>query len=158
MYIFAIALCLCVAYFILTALFGYFFTNKIPKFSSQALISVLTIFVSSMFGYAIALSIPDLEFGNRFLHAYGGGFMAVLVCFLVVKDSKLHINKFQFVVFSLLIATALGVANEILEFFLQNFLNLVFMRNINDTWYDLMSNTVGMSIAAILFTPFIKRK
>jgi hypothetical protein len=97
------------------------------------------------------------EFSNRVLHAYGGGFMAFLVCFLVVRDSKLSLTKFQFFIFSFLIVAALGVANEILEFFLQNYAGMIFSSHINDTWYDLMSNTIGSLIATVCFVPCIKK-
>jgi hypothetical protein len=116
---------------------------------------LLIIFVLSILGYIIAFSIPNPELGNRILHGFGGGFMALLAFFLAVKDTNIKLRKFQFFFFSLAVVAALGVANEILEFFLQNYVGLIFAESINDTWYDLISNTVGSLIAALLFLPFI---
>ncbi len=81
--------------------------------------------------------------------------MAFMVCFLVVKDSKLPVTKFQFLIFSALIATALGVANELLEFFLQHYFGFISAASVTDTWLDLLSNTVGILLASICFVPFI---
>lgn len=102
----------------------------------------------------LSLAIPDIALSNRFLHAFGGGFVPFLICFLAARDSKVKINKFQFLVFSFLIVTAFGVANEILEFFLQHYTYLIFAYTIDDTWLDLISNTVGAGFGAICFTIF----
>lgn len=158
MYLVAITLSLCISYFALFFISPFFFENRLPKIGLKSLVSVVLIFILSFLGYFIAFNIQDPEIGNRFLHGFGGGFTALLVCFLAVKDSNLQIRKFQFTIFSLLVVTALGVANEILEFFLQNYTGIVFSTSVNDTWLDLISNTVGMLIAVISFTPFVNIK
>lgn len=142
----------------LYVLFPFFFINQTVRVTSKSFVSLLTIFILSILGYVVAFSIPDPEFGNRILHGFGGGFMGLLVCFLVIKDTKLQLGKFQFVIFSLLVVAALGVANEILEFFLQNYLGRIFAQSVNDTWYDLTSNLIGSLIAALLFVPFIDKE
>ncbi len=158
MYLIAITVGLCVAYFILLFLFWFFFENKKAEIPKNSFRSIILIILLSLAGYVVVLNIPDLELGNRFLHAFGGGFLAFMVCFLVVKDSTLPITKFQFFVFSALIVTALGVSNELLEFFLQHYFGLISSASTTDTWLDLLSNTVGSIIASTCFVPFISRK
>ncbi len=158
MYLIAITFSLCISYFILFFLFPYFFENKVPKIGLKSLVSVGLIFILSFLGYFTAFNIHDPELSNRFLHGFGGGFMALFVCFLAARDSGVHVKRFQFVLFSLLVVTALGVANEILEFILQNYIRMVFSISINDTWLDLISNTVGMLIAVVGLAPFINNK
>lgn len=158
MYQLFITTSLCITYGLLYLIFPIFFTNKTVQTSSRSIFSLGIIFLFSILGYAVAVTITDPELGNRILHGFGGGFMALLVCFLVVKDTNIQIRKFQFFLFSLLVVATLGVANEILEFFLQNYTDLVLAQSINDTWYDLISNSVGSFIAAVLFLPFIDNK
>ena len=155
MYLAFITLGLCTAYFFLEHLFNLFFERHLAHVSRRNIGSVVTIILSSLFVYFIAYIIPDVELANRFLHMIGGGFLSVMVCFLVVKDSRIHISKFQFFVFSFFIVTALGVGNEIMEFILQNYFSLVAATTINDTWLDLISNLMGILAGSICFTPFI---
>ena len=158
MYLLLITIGLCASYFGLLFLFSFFFNNEPPKISRNFLRSVMLIFFLSCAGYAVVYSIPNIELGNRVLHAFGGGFMAFLVCFLVYRDMHLPITKFQFFVLSILIVTALGVANEITECILQNATGFIFSASINDTWLDLVSNTIGSFVAALFFVPFINRE
>jgi len=136
-----------------------FFKNSITsKLHNKSVHSIIYIVVLDALAYWLSLNISDIQLSNRVLHAFGGGFLAFFVCFRVAKDAKLPVNKFQFFVASSLIVISLGVANEIIEFFLQNYSNLhiVFAPTINDTWLDLVSNTVGAFIASVCFVPFIK--
>lgn len=158
MYLVFMTLSLCVTYFVIFNYSPLFFNTSAVKISSKSFKSVAFIASLSLLGYLIAFNIPDLELSNRFLHGFGGGFMAFLVCFLAIKDSKLPIKKFQFFVFSILIVVTLGVANEILEFFLQNYFDVIASSSINDTWLDLISNIVGATIAGICFTQLINRE
>ncbi|MBM3204789.1 hypothetical protein FJZ48_02295 [Candidatus Uhrbacteria bacterium] len=80
--------------------------------------------------------------------------MAYMVCFIAAKDSRVSISKFSFFVFSVLIVTGLGVANEIIEFIGQNYFHYLFAPHINDTWLDLISNTVGIAVGSACFVPF----
>lgn len=166
MYLIAITLCLCIGYFVLMQAFRLFFQGKIenvskgdqrsvslPSTSASTGISIAIIVILSFIGYYIAFSIPDFEWSNRFLHAFGGGFMAFLVCYLAARNSGVPMNKFQFFVLSALTVIALGVANEIMEFIMQNYAGMNFTTTINDTWLDLISNTIGLLVAAIILTP-----
>jgi hypothetical protein len=119
---------------------------------------VIIIGVLSIVSYWISFLIPDVQFSNRFLHAFGGGFLGFLVCFLAVKDNNLKIDRFRFFVFSFLIVIALGVANELMEFILQTYTHFIFSPTSTDTWLDLASNLVGIILAAAIFVPFVSRK
>lgn len=155
MYLLTVAICLCIAYLFFLFIFPIFFKEKGHPIELHIWRSVAIIFVCSLIGYGIALSIPNPDLGNRFLHTFGGGFMAFFTCFLVVKDRRLQINRLQFFIFSFLVVIALGVANEILECILQNSGIIVAATSLNDTWFDLISNTVGALIASVVFVPFI---
>ncbi len=61
--------------------------------------------------------------------------------FLAAKDSNIVIDRFRFFTLSVLIVTGLGVANEMLEFFLQSQTGLIFTTSINDTRVDLTSTS-----------------
>jgi hypothetical protein len=104
--------------------------------------------------YFVSFRVTDWELGNRLLHIFGGGFLSFLICFFAVKDSELSISSFQFFSFSFLLVITLGVGNEILEFFLQNYAHFSFAQNVNDTWLDLISNAFGAIIAMACLTPF----
>ena len=160
MYLLALTFGLGISYFLLLFLFSFFFENKKPRITKKSFYFVSLLCFLSFVGYNIAFSIHNPALSNRFLHAFGGGFLAFLTCFLAVKENGLSIGKFCFFIFSALIVTAMGVANEIIEYFFQNYtdLGLIFAVSINDTWLDLLSNTVGMLIASICFVPFVHEK
>lgn len=157
-YLIAITGFLCLAYVVLFFLFPYFFKSPRASVGINSLVSMFWVVLFSLAIYAIDSWIPDPWLANRFLHAMGGGFAAFLVCFFVVRDRKMALGKVQFVVFSILIVIALGVANEILEFVLQNTTKMVFADSINDTWLDLISNTVGALLAALCLTSWIRHR
>ena len=111
------------------------------------------IIVGASFGVFVVVNVlGDENFGwaNRVLHALGGGAMAMLVCYRAMKDAHLKISRFQFVALSLLLATAMGVANELMEFSIQTTAGIIFAPNTMDTWLDLTSNTVGMVVAGTI--------
>lgn len=152
-----VAFGMCVAYFILYYLFPYFFTSKIRPIHQTSLYSIGYILIVYAVVYFVSISIEDIEFANRILHTFGGGFLSFMICFFVVKDTRLSLSRFQFFIFSFLVAVGLGVVNEIIEFFLQNYLHMVMATSISDTWFDLISNCVGVLIAVPCFVPFIKK-
>lgn len=149
---------MCLGYVFLEHVFNLFFEKHLAHLGKRSLTSVAIILAVSLFGYFLTSLIPDPETSNRILHMFGGGFMAVMVCFLVVKDSRIAITRFQFFVFSFFVVTALGVGNEILEFVLQQYFNFISSTYINDTWLDLISNTAGILVGSACFTPFILTK
>lgn len=160
MYLLILTFGLCFSYIILFFLFPYFFKGELPKISVRSLGSIAIIFVASITSFVVSEMIPDPELKNRVLHGLGGGFVAFLVCFLAARDSNVAITKFQFFILSVLVVTAMGVGNEIVEFFVQEyfpFIHFVFSAGPLDTWLDLVSNTVGILVAAVCFVPFINK-
>jgi len=137
------------------ALLPFFFVGKIENPFKHFTLSLLWIVPLSVAGYIVALNIPIEWLANRFMHGFCGGCMALFTCFLAYKDSKMRITRFQFALFSFLVVTALGVGNEIMEFVFQNFTDAVFADTINDTWFDLISNTIGCLVAVIVLLPFL---
>ncbi len=165
MFLFLITLGLICVYFALYFILPRLFRVLPPHghvsretFVRKSLPSLLIITSLSFIGYIVAFSISNEEIGNRVLHGFGGGFMALLTCFLSVRDMKLKIDTFQFSLVSFMIVMCLGIGNEILELILHNTTSLVFTRSINDTWLDLVSNLIGCLIALSLFAPFLTKK
>jgi hypothetical protein len=139
-------------------LFPLFFTQKTAPLAKRSWISIAWIIGLSLAIYVVSNTIPSIALGNRVLHTFGGGFLAFLTCFLVVRDTKLEIARLQFFIFSFFVVTTLGVGNEVLEFFFQNVTTVVFADTISDTWLDLVSNTVGILLASAALLPLLGRK
>jgi len=145
-----------VSYVVMFFLIPFLFTNKTPSSKNLSAGSIIFILFSSFASYLLADLFPSEFWGNRFLHTFGGGFLAYLTCYLATKDSKVHIRRAQFFVLSFLVVIALGNVNEVFEFILHNTTNIVFAETINDTWLDLCCNIIGALVAALIFTPNIK--
>lgn len=107
--------------------------------------------------YIVSFSIHDKQLSNRVLHAFAGGFTAFAVNFLAARDAKVEIGRMRFFIFAILIVTAMGVGNELIEFFLQKYYHFIFSPTVYDTWLDLFSNLIGTLIAGMVFNPFVKR-
>lgn len=157
LYLFSAAIGLGASYFLLSFIFSKFFSQplaieKLKKLKPVCIIVVLSLVISAI-SHEMPVG-PD----NRFLHALGGGLMVVLVCFLAIKNLQFGISRFQFIVVSALTATAFGVGNELLEFFLENYFGLIANVSLNDTWLDLLSNTVGIIFALLVLTPLYKQR
>ena len=140
----------------LLVLFPYFFVQTWGSVWAGSWWSVGLILLLSSVGYAIAFSLPGLEAGNRFLHAYGGGGMGMVTCFLAWRNSGVKAGTFQFYVLASFIVIALGVASEIAEFILQQLTGVVLARSVTDTWLDLVSNVVGIIVAGVCLVPFLR--
>src|SRR3989338_874868 len=157
MYLLGLSFFYCVAYVVLFFGFPFFFTNSFSKIHRGSIASIVSIFVCYFVVLFLSSSISSPELANRILHTLGGGSLVVLICFLAVKDSGVKIKSFQFFIMSISIAILFGVANEILEYILQNHFGFIFADSVNDTWLDLISNTVGALLASICLIPFIKK-
>jgi hypothetical protein len=145
-------------YFVLLFFYPLFFQQPLRQVGVRSLRSVALILVVFAAAWIVSSSLPDLSWGNRILHIFGGGFLAFLICFLGVRDSKVRIHRFQFIIISILIVETLGVGNELLEFVLQDVFHFTLATSINDTWLDLASNTVGALLGAAIFMPFMKNQ
>jgi hypothetical protein len=155
MYLTVIALGLVVCYFLLRFLFPFMFGGEIKPLTPRSCYSIVLIFVLSLIVNFAVRYIPNVEIGNRILHAVGGGFLTFLLCFLVVKDGEYRLGRVRFFVFSFLLVVFLGVVNEHVEFILQHFFGYLAANSVLDTWLDLISNSVGTLLASICFVPFI---
>jgi hypothetical protein len=155
MYLLMITVCLCLTYVGLLFVLPAFFNVGKGSFSNFRLTSILYIVLVSTVGYLVSFSINDSELSNRFLHGFGGGYMAFFTCFLATRDSRVSVGRLRFIFLSVLLVTSLGVANELLEFFLQSNTHFVAATSIEDTWRDLMSNSVGL-LFAIVFLESIR--
>ncbi len=141
-----------VAYLILYIVLNYgiqFVLNKKINKRTLKKKSFTLILLFSVAIFSIVFLIKDPELANRFQHAIAGGFLAMLISYLALKDSKVKINKLQMILLSILIVTFLGVLNEIAEFLGEIFTSLVFADNIYDTWYDLTSNLFGIILGCV---------
>ena len=141
-------------------LFPVIFEKPLIKLNRRFFYSSAIIAIITLANYLFIVHFFDINvgIGNRLLHAVGGGFVGSLLCFLVVKDGRLAINKWQFLIITALIVTALGVANELYEFVLQMYFHHISSATVIDTWQDLTSNTVGIIISLIVLMPFINNK
>ncbi len=128
------------------------------KSSSPVFSSLMCIVVLSGVGYGIVEYIPDYELGNRFLHAYGGGFMVTLVALLAVRDGGFPFTRLNTVFFTLVLVTLLGTVNELAEYALTHLIAMEFLTSFEDTWRDLASNTTGAVIGLLTIPYFINRK
>lgn len=155
-YLFFISLSLGASYFFLSLVFSKLFSQPLPDRSLNKLYPFSIIMFLSLAISAVTHEMPT-GIDNRLLHALGGGFLVILVCFLALKNLQSGISRFQFIVISALTATAFGVANELLEFFLQYYFDLVANAGLNDTWLDLLSNTIGIIVALFILTPFYRQ-
>lgn len=142
-------------YAVLLFIFPLFFTGRPPRPTGRSVLSLAFIFAALLAVFILVTVIHDHDrvLANRLLHALGGGFLSFFVCYRVVLDTRLAIGRFQFLVFSALVVTALGVGNEILEFFLAIWLGVNLQTDGFDTWLDLVSNAVGTAAGALVFVP-----
>ena len=150
-----IVLAMCASYFAVAAFFAWLFEKPFPTFTHKSFFSVLLISVCVSAAYVIADVSANVELGNRLQHALGGGFAGVLVCFLSARDTQLRIGRLRFMAMALLMVTAMGVANELLEFILQTHSHYIFSDNPLDTWRDLASNTAGACVGLVILAPFV---
>lgn len=154
-YLLAAAIGLGLSYFLISFIFTKFFaSSKAGSFKRSALSFAVITFFSILIS-AISLTMPHGP-DNRFLHAFGGGFMIVLICFLSFKDHGFKMSRIQFSLMSVFLAMAFGTGNELLEFFLEKNFDLAANAGVYDTWLDLTSNTIGMFIALPLFLRFVR--
>lgn len=161
MYLALMSVCLCATYLIVYFLAPWIFKQPLPRFGRANVISIAFILIASLIAFGISGLPHDPWWQNRLLHGLGGGSLAFLVCFLAFRDNALPLNRLQFFILGFLIVTALGVANELAEFFGQKYLALSFARTIEDTWLDLASNTIGAvllgTVLSVLFRSIPKK-
>lgn len=147
-----------VAYIIFSYIFQYIFDGKFGKISHSFFV-YFSIFLVYFCSLILAFCLPvDVEMSNRIQHALGGGFTIVIVSYFAWKNihSKNNLWIFVFPIMAILIGTLAGVLNEILEFFGQNYFGIEFALDINDTWLDLIANSIGILLGAIICTMLLQ--
>ena len=148
----------CFAYVALLYLFPIFFEQRMLAIRWRALRPLVIIVAMAIASYNLMYAIADPFWRNRFEHAFLGAVPMVAACFFAARASGVRIARLQFFIFSALVVTALGVANELLELTLQESTTMIFSTSITDTWLDLASNTVGIVIASLVLVPIFRPK
>jgi len=131
-----------VVYLLCPFLFSIFTKEKFRFTPSIISLGIITVWMIIIY-FCTTSVIQDKFWANRVLHAVGGGFNIVLIASLALKDFKIKLPLPQIIIIVFMLATTLGVFNEIIEFFLQQALGWKFATIIEDTWLDLVSNLVG---------------
>ncbi|MDP3956140.1 MAG: hypothetical protein Q8Q18_02765 [bacterium] len=157
-YLLVIALGLCAMYTLCLVIVPVFFKEAHSAKDSFSLRSVAVILATYTMVVYVVFAQRDVEWGNRLLHTFGGGLCAYLAYALAVRDAKMSQSRWRLVFFGVLVITSLGVINELAEFALSYVVDYEFARNIFDTWFDLTSNTIGLSIGALIMLPVMKKK
>jgi hypothetical protein len=158
MYLLGLSIVYIAAYFVLFFGIPLFFGTARPEIKGRSIVSIAIIFVFYFVVLFVSGLISDPGLANRVIHTFGGGFLIVVTFFLAAKDCETSIGVFQFIVLGMSLAALFGVANEVAEYVLQNHLGFVFADSVNDTWLDLISNTIGMSLATACLAPFVMKR
>lgn len=94
---------------------------------------------------------------DAWLHFIGGGGVSAVILNYGLKRLKLKLSFFQSLVAVYLLASSLGVANEILELVLDQWSGKNFSSTRLDTWHDLLANTLGAVFFWILIYQLNKK-
>ncbi len=144
------------SYFLLAIFLKYFFKWETGNYWFK-IDHIWYVLVFLLLVMICVFLIPDSELANRIQHAFGGGFVMIVLFYVSYLASKITISKFQFFCLSILVATAFWVANELAESILQINFWLPFAPYLEDTWHDLWANTFGSLLGAGIFTFLIKK-
>lgn len=159
LYTFFITIAMCVFYFAIYWTHHHFWPNHKTSLDRRSFWAVLGIFIASNLISLFALTTDHVEFGNRILHAVGGGVLGYLAWFLAVRNFNLPLGRLSGFVIGFMLITTLGVANEIAEFILQEYFHYgIFALSDIDAWLDLTSNTIGILCATLVVLPLWPKK
>jgi len=81
---------------------------------------------------------------------YAGGMFGVLLVHVALSEARIMLTRVQYVAIVIFVTSFLGVGYEIAEFLATMAFGLEFQSVPYDTWYDIVSNTVGIASAAIV--------
>lgn len=115
-----------------------FITSKKIKRDALLLIACL------VYGISWYLPSPLIHGQNTafITHFVGGGVFSGLLWLYIKKQSGWKLSALEEVIYLYAFVSALGVANELFELAIVE-LHLVRNLNGNDTWWDLLANTLG---------------
>lgn len=140
------------AYIIGVIWFQLFVWEKIHLKISGKYIAIIIIFFFLSLLCVLWIKNPDIA--NRVQHALAGGTIMTLIWYLSYLSSWVKIRSFALWNILFLIAMFFGICNELLESILQLKFGLIFAPNLQDTWYDLWANSLGIILCASIFTLF----
>ena len=156
MYFLTLSIGYLLAYPLITWSIQLFFRER--KSTQLSFIHASIIFAWLLVSIVWAQMISDIEISNRILHACGGGMAIVLITYCASRASRIVLSRFQFFCIAFAIASIFGICNELFESVLQWVYGMRFALSVEDTWYDLWSNSIGALIAAWWFSLSIIRK
>lgn len=148
----------CVLYLFIFSAIPFLLYRRTATFTSQTLTSF-----AAIIGFCVALPLisgflSDMSSGNRIVHTFFSGFIAVFVSFFAIKDTAVRISRLQFFVLGILVATLFFAAmHKISEDALQSTLGVVFVESTENTWLHLMINTMGAIVSALGLLFFLPR-
>ncbi len=152
-----------VTLFVLPQLLVKVFTKEV-KIDSKT-IYLIAAGLLPMFWIFVPRVYVSLREVNFLQHAIGGGVAVGLVGFYLIESLKNTfpvLQKFPAqIIFTYLLVSGFGVANEILEFLLDYLGVGIFSADRYDTWFDLVANSTGaisVFLLIILFKGLFKRK
>jgi len=100
--------------------------------------------------YCASFLIASDFWENRFLHAVAGGAFGVLLVHTALREARVILTKMQYVAIVVPVVSFFGVGYEIAEFLATIIFGFEFQFTRYDTWYDLVSNTVGIMGATLV--------
>jgi hypothetical protein len=154
LYLSTIAIGMCFVYIGVYFAFQLFLKKKIAGLKNVSMQSLLIVVMLSVAMYIVSFYVlPSKDIGNRFLHAFGGGFMVLFTCILAIRDSGVQVSKAVIFLTAGLLMMVLGLFNEIIEVLLQYHTGFLFAPSLADTLLDLMSNLIGFLIGSICLLP-----
>jgi hypothetical protein len=157
LYLSSVLVGICILYIVFFFLFQKLFgkNEKISRLKKRSFASIALLVITSVVVYVVSYYvIPDRELGNRFLHAFGGGFTLFLMCLLAMRDADVMISRKIFFITCFIVVTVFGTCNEIIEIILQYYTDFLFSPTLFDVALDITSNTLGFFIASLCLVRF----
>lgn len=103
--------------------------------------------------WEVGLLLPSVDINSQtdtFLQHFMGGIASGILFYFVIKAYGLRLNKWwQKPVLLYFLVCGLGVANELLELFMDQTGLIIDLVHRNDTWWDLLANTLGAAVAFV---------
>lgn len=157
MYLYALAVLMSVSYIGLYYAFPFFVRDPLPRVTRRQGFVCLAFLAAAGILFYLSTMVGDLWWGNRFLHAIGGGFLATIICAVAARDSRASLTYLQWLILTILIVIALGVANELTELALETITGEIYAPTTTDTQLDLLSNLLGTLLGLVVTWPWLRR-
>ncbi len=116
--------------------------------------------VAACAAYAISWYLPSFLIGGEntafSTHFVGGGLFCALLWMAIVYDGRWQLAWFQHLALLYFLVSGLGVANELFELLLSQTVMPDF--SMNDTWWDLLANSLGALVGWSVTYRYYKHK